>query len=160
MLCLGTHCPRGSASRTQQKLHSLHGPIRQAEPAGQPVPRQSLGTRGLATIRKRRLMFWLFSAGRRLRELGILGMNRRNATCILDHNPRARYPLVDDKLRMHDLCRLIGVTTPRLYTVIRSFSMLRRLPDVLPEPGDFVIKPNRGSAGRGVLVLVGRKGSY
>jgi alpha-L-glutamate ligase-like protein len=103
-------------------------------------------------------MLWLFSAGRRLRELGILGMNRRNAACILDHNPRARYPLVDDKLRMHDLCRRIGVTTPRLYTVIDSFSMLRRVPDLLPGRGDFVIKPNCGSAGRGVLVLVGRKG--
>ncbi len=34
-------------------------------------------------------MFWLFKAARRLRELGILGMNHRNAACILDHNPRA-----------------------------------------------------------------------
>ena len=34
-------------------------------------------------------MFWLFKAARRLRELGILGMNRRNAACILDHNPRS-----------------------------------------------------------------------
>ena len=33
-------------------------------------------------------MRWLFTAARRLRELGILGMNRRNAACILDHNPR------------------------------------------------------------------------
>ena len=37
-------------------------------------------------------MFWLFTAARRLRELGILGMNRRNAACILDHNPRAQVP--------------------------------------------------------------------
>ncbi len=29
-------------------------------------------------------MLWLFRAARRLRELGILGMNRRNAACILD----------------------------------------------------------------------------
>ena len=27
-------------------------------------------------------MFWLFRAARRLKELGILGMNRRNAACI------------------------------------------------------------------------------
>jgi len=100
-------------------------------------------------------MHWLFGA-RRLRELGILGMNRRNAECILDHNPRERYPLVDDKLKMRDLCVRIGVPTPAVYAVFRSHSMLHRLTELLGARGDFVIKPNRGSAGRGVLVIVGR----
>ena len=51
-------------------------------------------------------MRWLFTAARRLRELGILGMNCRNAAYILDHNPRARFPVVDDKMRLHRLCRI------------------------------------------------------
>jgi alpha-L-glutamate ligase-like protein len=101
-------------------------------------------------------MRWLFTAAKRLRELGILGMNRRNAACILDHNPRAKYPLVDDKLRMHRLCREIGVPTPAVYAEISSYSMLRKLPALLAGRDDFVIKPNRGSAGRGVLVVTGR----
>ena len=104
-------------------------------------------------------MFWLFRAARRLRELGILGMNRRNAACILDHNPRAKFPIVDDKLRMRDLCRSIGVPTPDVYAAISSYSALRRLPEVLGNRADFVIKPNCGSAGRGVLVIVGRDGA-
>jgi alpha-L-glutamate ligase-like protein len=99
---------------------------------------------------------WLFTAAWRLRELGILGMNRRNAECILDHNPRAKFPLVDDKLRMHRLCREIGVPTPEIYAEISSYSMLRKLPAQLAGRDDFVIKPNRGSAGRGVLVVTGR----
>ena len=33
----------------------------------------------------------------RLRDRGILGMNHRNAECILDLNPRRLYPLVDCK---------------------------------------------------------------
>ncbi|HEY7308856.1 MAG TPA: alpha-L-glutamate ligase-like protein [Gemmataceae bacterium] len=103
-------------------------------------------------------MLWLFKAARQLRELGILGMNRRNAACILDHNPRSRFPLVDDKLRMARLCQDIGVPTPELYAEISSYSMLRRLPDLLGDRADFVIKPNRGSAGRGVLVVIGRDG--
>jgi alpha-L-glutamate ligase-like protein len=103
-------------------------------------------------------MFWLFTAARRLRELGILGMNRRNAECILDHNPRARFPVVDDKLRLHDLCRQIGVPTPAVYAEVSSYAVLRRLPDLLAGHDDFVIKPNRGSAGRGVFVVVGRDG--
>jgi alpha-L-glutamate ligase-like protein len=101
-------------------------------------------------------MHWLFTAARRLRELGILGMNRRNAACILDLNPRSKFPIVDDKLRMHRLCRDIGVPTPEVYAEITSYSMLRRLPELLGDRADFVIKPNRGSAGRGVLVVTGR----
>jgi len=104
-------------------------------------------------------MFWLFTAARRLRELGVLGMNRRNAACILDHNPRALYPLVDDKLRMRDLCVRIGVPTPEVYAAVRYQAVLRDLPKLLGQRDDFVIKPNRGSAGRGVLVVIGRDGT-
>src|SRR2546430_10842222 len=100
-------------------------------------------------------MLWLFRAARRLREMGILGMNRRNAACILDHNPRAKYPIVDDKLRMHGLCTRIGVPTPKVYLEVSCYAMLRRLPELLSGHEDFVIKPNRGSAGRGVLVIIG-----
>src|SRR6266581_1785219 len=106
-------------------------------------------------------MFWLFRAARRLRELGILGMNRRNAACILDHNPRALFPLVDDKLRMAEACHRIAVPTPAVYAAIEYHSKLRHLPEILADLPDFVIKPNRGSAGRGILVLAGRdQGDY
>jgi alpha-L-glutamate ligase-like protein len=103
-------------------------------------------------------MYWLFTAARRLRALGILGMNRRNAACILDHNPRCCFPLVDDKLRMHALCRRIGVPTPAVYAEVSCGALLRRLPEMLAGRDDFAVKPNRGSAGRGVLVVVGRQG--
>jgi alpha-L-glutamate ligase-like protein len=102
-------------------------------------------------------MHWIQFA-RRLRGAGILGMNRRNATCILDHNPRSAYPIVDDKLRMARLCEAIGVATPETYAVAYRHSQLRRLEQLLAGRDDFVLKPNRGSAGRGVLVVVGRDG--
>ena len=73
-------------------------------------------------------MFWLFRAARRLKALGILGINRRNAACILDHNPRSLFPIVDDKLRMRDLCERIGVPTPKVYASVDYHSMLRRTP--------------------------------
>jgi alpha-L-glutamate ligase-like protein len=102
-------------------------------------------------------MFWL-AAARRLAERGVLGMNRRNAECILDHNPRRLYPVVDDKLRLHSLCAAIGVPTPAVYVVIGRQSELGHLTDRLGDRCDFVVKPNRGSAGRGVLVVTGRDG--
>ncbi len=103
-------------------------------------------------------MLWLFTAARELRRLGILGMNNRNATCIIDQNPRELFPLVDDKLRMHHLCKKIGVPTPEVYATVATHSELRRLGQIVGERGDFVVKPNRGSAGRGVLVLTGKDG--
>src|SRR5262245_17295062 len=103
-------------------------------------------------------VFWLWTAPRRLRELGILGMNRRNAACVLDGNPRRLYPLVDDKLRMRDLCRRIGVATPQVYGVVACIAQLRSLPSFLDNLEDFVVKPARGSAGRGILVVTGRDG--
>ena len=103
-------------------------------------------------------MFWLFRAARRLRELGILGMNRRNACYILDHNPRAKFPLVDDKLMMRDLCARLGVATPKIHGAIASYGMLKRLAELLHGLDEFVIKPNHGSAGRGILVVTGRRG--
>lgn len=103
-------------------------------------------------------MRWLFAVARRLRALGILGMNGRNAAYILDYNPRALFPIVDDKLRMRGVCASIGVPTPEIFSVFTFHSMLRRLAEILGPRDDFVIKPNRGSAGRGVLVIVGRDG--
>jgi alpha-L-glutamate ligase-like protein len=102
-------------------------------------------------------MLWLWTAARRLKAAGVLGMNHRNAACILDHNPRAAFPVVDDKLKMHALCRKIGVPTPAIYGEVAFHSQLRRLPELLAGRDDFVVKPNRGSAGRGVLVVVGRE---
>jgi alpha-L-glutamate ligase-like protein len=105
-------------------------------------------------------MRWLWSAARRLREQGILGMNRRNAACILDRNPRALFPLVDDKLRLHRLCQGLGVPTPQVYAEVTRYAQLRHLDGLLAGRDDFVVKPNRGSAGRGVLVITGREGRH
>jgi alpha-L-glutamate ligase-like protein len=61
---------------------------------------------------------------------------------------------------MRDLCVRIGVPTPAIYGVISYHAMLRRLRTHLGDLSDFVIKPSRGSAGRGVLVIVGRQGEH
>jgi alpha-L-glutamate ligase-like protein len=91
--------------------------------------------------------------------MGVLGMNRRNTECILDLNPRARFPLVDGKKQMRDLCVKMGVPTPDLYALVAAHSALRHLPRLLAGRDDFVIKPNRGAGGRGVLVIVRRDGA-
>lgn len=102
-------------------------------------------------------MFWR-SRIRALRAAGVLGMNARNTGCILDHNPRGRFPYVDSKRKMHELCREIGVPTPDLYAALLSHSALRRLPTLLEAHPDFVLKPDRGAGGRGIMVITGHDG--
>ncbi|MBN9519559.1 alpha-L-glutamate ligase-like protein [bacterium] len=102
-------------------------------------------------------MSWL-RRWRGLRRAGILGMNARNTERILDWNPRSCFPLVDGKRAMHMKCLEIGVPTPHLYATLLSHGSLHHLPRLLRDHDDFVIKPNRGAAGRGVLVVTGRAG--
>src|SRR5262245_49921871 len=99
-------------------------------------------------------MRWLFSY-RRLLASGVLGMNARNAAAILGHNPRALYPIVDDKLQFLQLCHRVGVTTPSVYAVFARHGDLRHLEFALVATPDCVIKPARGSSGLGVVVLTG-----
>jgi alpha-L-glutamate ligase-like protein len=100
------------------------------------------------------MMRWLFLY-RRLLASGVLGMNARNAGAILGHNPRALYPTVDDKLQFLELCRRVGVPTPSVYAVFARHGDLRHLESTLIAAADCVIKPARGSSGRGVVVLTG-----
>jgi alpha-L-glutamate ligase-like protein len=102
-------------------------------------------------------MWWLFG-GKRLRQRGVLGINQRNAECILRYNPRSRIPIVDDKLAMAELCERIGVPTPRILNVIETHADLRLLPAMLADYDDFVLKPARGSGGRGILVIARHDG--
>jgi alpha-L-glutamate ligase-like protein len=59
---------------------------------------------------------------------------------------------------MRDLCRAIGVPTPDLYGILAAHSALRHLPDLLAGRSEFVLKPNRGAGGRGIMVLIDRGG--
>ncbi|MEN8141823.1 MAG: alpha-L-glutamate ligase-like protein [Thermodesulfobacteriota bacterium] len=92
----------------------------------------------------------------RLRKAGIVGMNHRNVKLIAPNNPRRLYPLVDDKLRTKELVSRAGLATPRLLGVVRSQGNVRELGEFLAGLGTgFVIKPAKGSGGRGILVVAG-----
>lgn len=96
---------------------------------------------------------------RRYRELaaeGVLGLNKRNGDYILRFNPRALYPLVDDKLKTKRLALQAGIAVPALYGVIETQRDIRRLPQIVVDHKEFVLKPSHGSAGDGIIVVAGR----
>jgi alpha-L-glutamate ligase-like protein len=101
----------------------------------------------------------MFRRARNLADEGVLGLNRRNGDYILRFNPRALYPLVDDKLKTKRLALRAGIAVPKLYGVIETQHDIRSLPDIVREHPEFALKPAHGSAGDGIVVISGRSGS-
>ena len=97
---------------------------------------------------------------KRLRRVGVLGLNRRNGDYIMKFNHRRYYPLVDDKV----ICKLRlqeqGLEVPRLISVAKSMRQAAHIDDLLRDHTEFVIKPAHGSGGNGILVITDRKADY
>lgn len=90
---------------------------------------------------------------RRLHEQGVLGLNARSARYMLPYNDRRHYPMVDDKTLTKQIFLEHGIPVPPLYTIFYSTGELRGIEQRLAEYRSLVIKPSRGSGGRGVLVI-------
>ncbi len=93
---------------------------------------------------------------KRLRVLGGMGLNERNADFILPYNPRSNYPLVDNKLLTKALAVKAGIPVPKLYGVVEISHQIERLSELLEPYEDFVIKPAHGAGGEGILIVTGR----
>jgi alpha-L-glutamate ligase-like protein len=102
----------------------------------------------------------LITTPRRLRHRHIIGMNKRNVIYIGQNNKRKFYPRVDDKLQTKVLAQAAGIAVPRLIGVARYQSHAKLLKEFLAEEPAFVVKPSKGSGGKGILVIVGRDGDY
>lgn len=89
--------------------------------------------------------------------MGVIGLNKRNGKYLLPNNRRRLYRLVDDKLESKKLALDAGINTPELYKVIESPQQLKHLAAILDKHEDFVIKPVKGSGGKGIVVVIGRK---
>ena len=103
-------------------------------------------------------LFDFFTTPSRLREAGILSMNSRNLDYISAYNPRRLLPQVDDKLTTKRMAEKAGVDVPHLIGVIHYQSEIRQLKQMLAPLSEFVIKPTKGSGGKGILVITGRDG--
>lgn len=89
----------------------------------------------------------------KLRRKGIMGMNKRNHAYIGRYNDRSKYPLVDDKLKTKLIAQHAGCTVPKLIGVISNQAEVKSIHDMVKDWPGFVIKPARGSGGKGILVV-------
>ncbi|HIP76708.1 MAG TPA: alpha-L-glutamate ligase-like protein [Psychromonas hadalis] len=89
----------------------------------------------------------------KLRDKGIMGMNLRNSGYIGRYNPRKLYPLVDNKLKTKIIAKEANVTTPALLGVISMQAEVEGVEAFIKDTAGFVIKPAKGSGGKGILVI-------
>ena len=100
---------------------------------------------------------WFRTPGE-LRELGVVGINMRNARFLLPNNPRRLYDLVDNKLRTKALAEAEGMCVAETYGVLRTPHDANIVEKILKGREAFVIKPTRGSGGKGIMVIDKRIG--
>ncbi len=99
-----------------------------------------------------------FTTPSKLHKAGVVGMNRRNVELIAQNNPRRLYPLVDDKLQTKRVTEAVGIAVPTTIGVVRTQYHVGQLGEFLSDLQGFVIKPSKGSGGKGILVITGRDG--
>jgi len=100
----------------------------------------------------------MLTTPKKLRKLGILGMNRRNVEMIAAKKPRRIYPLVDDKRKTKKEAHSAGIAVPKLLGVVSQERAVKNLPQTLEAHRQFVIKPANGSGGKGILVVTHHDG--
>jgi alpha-L-glutamate ligase-like protein len=86
----------------------------------------------------------------------ILGMNARNLQFIRPNNLRRAKRLADDKLFSKSVLKKADLPVPTLIAKIKDIEDLENFDwESLPE--SFVLKPNRGFGGEGIIVVYGKK---
>jgi hypothetical protein len=82
---------------------------------------------------------------------GILGINARNLHYVGKHNPAKAVRLADNKIVTKKFLTERGIPLPATYAVIRNRSELAQFDFFSVPHANFIIKPARGSRGRGIF---------
>lgn len=92
-----------------------------------------------------------------LSKTGALGINGRNSEYIMRCNPRALFPLVDNKALTKQLALKHNIPTPQLLHVIEHHGDISKIEKKMGDRRSFVVKPARGAGGQGILLITDRR---
>ncbi|WP_298772424.1 alpha-L-glutamate ligase-like protein [uncultured Shewanella sp.] len=95
----------------------------------------------------------IFARPQALHRNGVLSMNKRNIDYIGRYNERKYYKRVDDKLSTKRLALANGIAVPDLIGTIFVQHAINDIPAMVRGLPGFVIKPAKGSGGKGILVI-------
>ena len=88
----------------------------------------------------------------------VLGLNSRNHLYTSVYNTRRGKTIANSKLLTKKTLRAVKVRVPETYSVINGMEALEDF-DFLTLPTDFVVKPNNGLGGQGIVVIE-RRGEF
>jgi len=86
----------------------------------------------------------------------ILGLNRRNQEYVRPFNSPSAKNIADNKILTKKILSKEGIKSPEVYKLIKNKKQLRFL-DWESLPKSFVIKPNKGTGGNGIILFYGKK---
>jgi alpha-L-glutamate ligase-like protein/uncharacterized protein (TIGR02421 family) len=90
---------------------------------------------------------------------GILGINARNLLYIRPYNKKKAIKLADDKIKTKQFLAARDIPVPKLYGIIRTTEELEKF-DFNTLPNSFVLKPNHGYGGEGIIPITNKKDDY
>ncbi len=82
----------------------------------------------------------------------VLGMNARNFNFISRENKRGAVRIADSKSKTKSILSRFDIPTMPLLAKVTNYRDIKKL-NLVEMPGQFVIKPDRGLAGGGILVI-------
>lgn len=88
----------------------------------------------------------------------VLGLNSRNHLYTSVYNSRRGKTTANSKLLTKETLRRAKIRVPETYAVINGMEALEKF-DFLTLPADFVVKPNNGLGGQGIVVIE-KRGEY
>jgi len=88
---------------------------------------------------------------------GLLGINARNLLYIRAYNPKKAIMMADSKIKTKNFLSARGIPVAKFYASIHNKKELDNF-DWDSLPNSFVLKPNSGYGGEGILIIKGRKG--
>ncbi|MBI4034909.1 MAG: ATP-dependent zinc protease [Candidatus Chisholmbacteria bacterium] len=83
---------------------------------------------------------------------GVLGLNARNHIYSARYNPEKAKRVANSKLLTKSMLKKAKLPVPRLFRVFRSKEEVEKF-DFSRLPASFVVKPNRGLGGEGIVVI-------
>jgi alpha-L-glutamate ligase-like protein/uncharacterized protein (TIGR02421 family) len=90
---------------------------------------------------------------------GILGINARNLLYIRPYNKKKAIKLADDKIKTKQFLSARDISVPKLFSVIKSVEELEKF-DFNALPNSFVLKPNHGFGGEGIIPVINKKDNF
>jgi len=95
-----------------------------------------------------------YMANKNVEAVGIIGINIRNTQILFEHNHRKAYPLIDNKAETKKLCVTNDLPVPKTYGIITKYGDTKNIRRIIGNDCEqFVMKPARGSTGRGIIII-------